>query len=215
MTPGLRIDKRILGKSSVFCDVSVVRNEGAILQGPYNRADKAVQEREEVNVSNSSKQSVRTGVVWRKLAAATLGVGMALGMVAPAHADIYDAGGAGVDLSVAGGTLTIDTTLMTMTGAASASGVDDGGVAKFSFRNVNVTGGTVNVLGTRPLSITAEGDMNWVPSITVAPGTLGGAVGPNGGNGSAGALGGAGGSGGASGNGGDGGAGGVDRKSVV
>ena len=162
-------------------------------------------------MSNLLTQPARAGAAWRKLAAATFGAVAALGLGAPAHADIYDAGGATTDLNVAAGTLTINTSGATpsMTGAATASGVVDGGVAKFSFRNVNVTGGTVSVTGSRPLSIAAEGDMNWSVNIVVTPGTLGGAAsaalpaqpaGPLGGLGGTGGFSGAGGAGGNGGN---------------
>jgi hypothetical protein len=73
------------------------------------------------------------------------------------------------DLNLGAGTYTVDTTAMTISGpGTSATGVDQGGVAVFTFDNVSVpVGATVNVQGVRPFKLLATG------SLTVA-GTING-----------------------------------------
>ncbi len=97
---------------------------------------------------------------------------------------VYDAAGAEADLAAVSGTLDVNTSAMTMTlnGAAVAAGADEDGVCVFRFRDVRAAAAvTVNVTGTRPLSITASGDMTWLANLDAAPGTLGGGAGGVGG----------------------------------
>jgi hypothetical protein len=75
---------------------------------------------------------------------------VALGSVAAAEA---------ADFSPASGTYTVDTTALTLTGpGTSIAGADVGGVAVFSFDNVNIPAGvTINATGSRPLKFVASG----------------------------------------------------------
>ncbi|HOQ89828.1 MAG TPA: hypothetical protein PLX03_06785, partial [Candidatus Hydrogenedentes bacterium] len=135
--------------------------------------------------------------------AATLGVGQAEAQ------SIYESNGELGDWTLSFGTLTINTDALTMSsGATTKTGVDIDGVAVFRFANLNVGAGvTVNVTGSRPLSITTSGDLYWRPHMVVQPGTLGGGLGGaggrggNGGNGGSGSMGGPGGPGGRGGDG--------------
>jgi hypothetical protein len=65
------------------------------------------------------------------------------------------------DLNLGPGAYTVDTTAMTISGpGTSATGVDQGGVAVFTFDNVSVpVGATVNVQGIRPFKLLATGSL--------------------------------------------------------
>ena len=126
---------------------------------------------------------------------------------------IYNGDGGTLDLVATGGTLRIDTTNNgTISGAVSGNrtGVVESGVCVFRFRNVDVRSGvTVLVLGDKPLSIAARGDIQWGANISVTAGTLGGGRGGTGGQGGYGGNGQGGFSGGAGGAGSKGGVGGA------
>lgn len=122
-----------------------------------------------------------------------------------AWADVYDAdsglGTQGASLvldGTSGFNLDIDTDALTMSGAATKAGEDDGGVAVFRFDYVNVTNAqSVVVTGSRPLAIVSATDMQWDAFINASNGILGGGLG--GGGGPAGTSGGIGGVGGTTG----------------
>ncbi len=102
----------------------------------------------------------------------------------------YDARGAALDFTANSGSLEIDTSAMTMTldGTVVATGADVDGVCVFRFKDVKVASAVaVNVSGSRPLSVTASGDMVWLADLEVPPGTLGGGAGGAGGMGAQGA----------------------------
>ncbi len=122
---------------------------------------------------------------------------------------IYGSDGSLGDWTVTAGALAINTDTLTMQwGAQSKTGVEIDGVAVFPFANLTVGASvSVNVTGSRPLSITATGDILWGPHLFVPAGTLGGGTGGTGGTGGAGGPGGPGGAGGAGGPGGAGGSG--------
>ncbi len=120
---------------------------------------------------------------------------------------LYESSGVLGDWNVTSGNLVINTDTLTMTwGVQTQTGVVESGVAKFEFANLSVGAGVVvTVVGSRPLSITATGDLTWLPHTFVSPGTLGGGMGGAGGTGGGGGNGGAGNIGGAGGGGGNGG----------
>jgi hypothetical protein len=67
----------------------------------------------------------------------------------------------GADFTPGPGTYTVDTTALTLTGpATSLTGTDQGGVAVFSFDNVDIPGtATINVHGSRPFKLLASGSL--------------------------------------------------------
>jgi trimeric autotransporter adhesin len=72
------------------------------------------------------------------------------------------------DLNLLSGTYTVDTTTLKLTGPGPTdiTGVDQGGVAVFSFGGVNIASGvTVNAAGFRPLKIVASGDLTMAGTI--------------------------------------------------
>lgn len=75
-------------------------------------------------------------------------------------------------LSVSSGTITVDTTALTMTGAATFTGVDSGGFAVFAFSSISLGSDvTVNVTGSRPFVLVSQGTA-----------TIDGVIDANGGN---------------------------------
>jgi len=63
---------------------------------------------------------------------------------------------AAVPLNLSSGAITIDTDALTISGSATATGVDVGGVATFTFDSISLTGGpslAVTLQGSRPLSL--------------------------------------------------------------
>lgn len=124
-----------------------------------------------------------------------------------AVADIYDAGAGPLGvLNLSTGTLNIDTgtTPPTMSGAFTANGDVDDGVAVFRFQDVFIGPGvTVNLTGSRPLAITSAGDIVIGANLNASGAggaRLGGGAGGAGGAGATvGGTGGAGGAGGAGG----------------
>jgi hypothetical protein len=66
------------------------------------------------------------------------------------------------DLILGSGTYTVDTSTLKLTGPGPTdiTGVDQGGIAVFSFGEVNIASGvTINAAGSRPLKIVASGDL--------------------------------------------------------
>ena len=106
----------------------------------------------------------------------------------------------GPDLTApSGSTLIFNTDALTMTGQNGATpfshtASNEGGVAVYRFKNVNIsTGVTINVLGSRPLALSAYRDMSIASSFNVngsVAGRSGGGVGGVGGSGGAGRAGG-------------------------
>ncbi|MGC8847014.1 MAG: hypothetical protein ACP5QY_14330, partial [Candidatus Hydrogenedens sp.] len=106
----------------------------------------------------------------------------------------------GPDLNApSGSTLVFNTDALTMTGQNGATpfshnASNEGGVAVYRFKNVNIsTGVTINVLGSRPLALSAYRDMSIASSFNVngsVAGRSGGGVGGSGGVGGAGRPGG-------------------------
>lgn len=142
-----------------------------------------------------------------------LGMLLALPSLALAQTALYR-GTTAVDLNAPdGSTITFNTTSLTFSGSgtvtpSTATALDVDGVAVFGFRNVTIGNGvTINVTGTRPLSIAAEYDMliNGFNVINVSGEESGRAGGGTGGAGGPGGGGGGGGSGATSGGGGGGG----------
>jgi hypothetical protein len=75
------------------------------------------------------------------------------------------------DLLLSSGTYAVDTTTMKLTGPGGTdiTGVDQGGVAVFSFDQVNVASGvTINAAGSRPLKIVASGDLTMGGTISAS-----------------------------------------------
>jgi len=106
----------------------------------------------------------------------------------------------GPDLNApSGSTLVFNTDALTMTGQNGATpfshiASNEGGVAVYRFKNVNISAGvTINVLGSRPLALSAYRDMSVASSFNVngsIAGRSGGGVGGAGGTGGAGRPGG-------------------------
>ncbi|MCX8064752.1 MAG: collagen-like protein, partial [Candidatus Hydrogenedentes bacterium] len=103
-------------------------------------------------------------------------------------------------IAPSGSILTFNTDGLVMQGQNGATpfvhyAANEGGVAVFRFKNVNISPGvTINVIGTRPLAIAAYRDMTVASSFNVngsVPGRSGGGVGGAGGSGGAGRPGGA------------------------
>jgi hypothetical protein len=72
------------------------------------------------------------------------------------------------DFTPASGTYTVDTTALKLTGPGPTEilGVDQGGIAVFSFENVNVPSGvTIVAMGSRPLKIVASGTLTMAGTI--------------------------------------------------
>jgi hypothetical protein len=65
------------------------------------------------------------------------------------------------DFIPAAGTYAVDTTTLKLTGpGTNITGVNQGGVAVFSFGTVNIAGGvTINAAGSRPFKLVAAGDL--------------------------------------------------------
>ena len=102
-------------------------------------------------------------------------------------------------IAPSGSTLIFNTDALTMTGQNGAtpfshSASNEGGVAVYRFKNVNISAGvTINVMGSRPLALAAHRDMTIASSFNVngsVPGRSGGGIGGTGGAGGAGRPGG-------------------------
>lgn len=94
-------------------------------------------------------------------------IGLAV-VLAALFALLGQASASAADLILGSGTYTVDTTTLKLTGPGPTdiTGVDQGGVAVFSFDQVNIASGvTINAAGFRPLKIVASGDLTMAGTI--------------------------------------------------
>ena len=89
-----------------------------------------------------------------------LGLSVAFGLFCASFTLMHSSADA-ASLVLNSGAITIDTTTATITGSASASGVIEGGVAKFNFQTIDLSGSVVvTLIGDSPLSLQATNNIN-------------------------------------------------------